>query len=360
MQETITNNNPESAKYKFKALKSKETAYFFEQLSMFTTSGIPIWESLQIIADNNPKSDRRELYHTLYLLVADGMFFSQAMDMVGCFPDYALGMIEVSEQTGRVDEVCKSLASYYRDKDKLSSSMKSSVVYPLCMAGMVFVVIFVLLVQVMPIFEQVFTQLGLSLNSVSSGLLGIGQVLNSYALYFLLGFVGILLIFFILSITPFGKKFLDKLYDSAPVTKKLSMTENANRFAFSMALILDSGLDIISALEFSSIITGSDTYKKKIQHALDELNEGESLDSALIVAKVFDSEYNGLITAGAKSGTSGKMFMSIADKYYEASQKQMNKILSIIEPALVAFLCLMVGMVMLSVMLPLVGILSGM
>ncbi len=345
---------------KFKPLKSGELAYFFEQLSLFTKSGIAVWESLQIIAENNKKNKNHSLFLYLYNSVSDGMFLSQAMDNTHCFPDYALGMIEVSEQTGRVDEVCASLASFYIDKDKLSRSVRSSVIYPLCMAGMVFAVIFILLIQVMPIFEQVFSQLGLAMNSVSATLIGVGELLNTYALGLLIFFVALVLFFSIIRLTPFGKNMLSSLYEVSPLTKKLCVSQNANRFAFSMSLILESGLDIISALEFSMLTTSSNKYKQKLKLALNSLKEGESLDKSLIEAKVFDSAYNGLISAGSKSGASGEMFMSISEKYHKETQDRIEKILSIIEPSLVAFLCLMVGMVMLSVMLPLVGILSGM
>ncbi len=345
---------------KFKALKSGELAYFFEQLSLFTKSGIAVWESLQIIAENNKKDKNYPLYSYLYNSVSDGMFLSAAMDDAKCFPDYALGMIEVSEQTGRVDEVCASLSSFYTDKDKLSRSVRSSVIYPLCMAGMVFAVIFILLIQVMPIFEQVFAQLGLAMNSVSSTLMGVGELLNTYAFALIIFFVALVLFFSILRITPFGKNLLSSLYEVSPFTKRLSVSQNANRFAFSMSLILESGLDIISALEFSMLTTSSKQYRQKLKGALNALKDGESLDTALINARVFDPSYNGLISAGAKSGASGEMFMSIAEKYHKETQNRIDKILAIIEPSLVAFLCLMVGMVMLSVMLPLVGILSGM
>ncbi len=344
----------------FKKLTSSELTYFFEQISVFSNSGIATWESLSIIADNTPEGKQKELFATVFDLVSGGMHLSVALRECGGFPDYALGMIEIGEQTGRLQEVSSALADYYKDKDVLSQSIRSSVTYPLCMSAMVLVVIFVLLVQVMPVFEQVFAQLGLALNPVSSFLLDIGTAMNSYTIIILSVVAALVVIYFIMRTTEGGKRTLAKLYGKAPFTGKLFEAENVNHFAFSMSLMVGSGIDTLSALEFSRDITGSDAIRAKIQRVIDEFDKGVSLADAIITSGIFSTAYTGMLVAGMRSGTVDSMFMSIAERYHIEAQRYTQRLLSIIEPTLVAILCIVVGMVMLSVMLPLTGILAGM
>ncbi len=353
-------NNIENKKEKFKELEAAQLAHFFEQLAMFSKNGIPTWESLYIISSNVENSSDKELFTRLYEYVADGDFFSEALQKCNCFPNYVIGMIEVAEQTGRVEEVSSSLASYYRGKDRLSQSLRAAAFYPMVMASMVFVVIFVILVEVMPVFEGVFTQMGLALNPVSTLLLNIGSALNQYSAIALSLIVVVVGIYFLMRITTGGKAKLKEWYDTFFLTKNLSESENANRFAFSLSLMLLSGVDLINALEFSKMIVDSKKMHKKINLIISEVEKGGSLAEAIINSGIFKPTYNGMISAGMRSGSESQMLMAVSQRYSEETEYNVQKLVGVIEPSLVAFLCIMVGAVMLSVMLPITGILTGM
>ncbi len=353
-------SSAQSGKNKWGKLPTTEIAYLFEQLATLSKSGISVWESLYIISSNAPKGKDEALLEHLYEKVADGAVFSQVLYDSGAFPDYAVGMVEVGEETGKVEEIFLALSQYYKNKDTLSKTIRSSVTYPLAMAAMVLVVVFVMLVQVMPVFEQVFSQLGLAMNSVSSFLLDFGRHLNSYAAY-IVAIIALLAVgYFIASLTEPGKRFLSKLYNSLPITKNLAKFENTNRFAFVMALMIESGVDIANALEFTTVIVDNESVLKKIDNVMDTMGKGNGFADAIMESEVFEPVYNSMIEAGVRTGSTGEMFMNIADRYYEQTQAHTRKLISVIEPTMVAVLCLLVGMVMLSVMLPLTGILSGM
>ncbi len=344
----------------FKELPAAQLAHFFEQLAMFSKSGIPTWESLYIISTNSENASDKKLFTRLYENVADGLFFSEALAKCNCFPNYVIGMIEVAEQTGRVEEVSSSLASYYRGKDRLAQSLKSAAFYPMVMATMVFAVIFVILVEVMPVFEGVFTQMGLALNPMSTLLLNIGSTLNQYSAVIFGVLAAIIIIFVLMNLSKGGKRKLKEMYDTFFLTKNLSESENANRFAFSLSLMLLSGVDLINALEFSKMIVDSKKMHKKINLIIKDVEKGGALSEAIISSTIFRPTYNGMISAGMRSGSESEMLMAVSERYLEETEYNVQKLVGIIEPSLVAFLCIMVGTVMLSVMLPITGILTGM
>ncbi len=347
-------------KDKYKVFSTLELANFFEQLAVLSRSGISTWESLTIISTNAPSATAKRLLSVISENVVNGQAFSLALYETKVFPDYACGMVEVGEQTGRLENVYLALNEYYKGKDRVARSIRSVVVYPLAMATMVFAVIFVLLTQVMPVFEQVFSQLGLALNPISSLLLNIGNNLNRYSLVIVGVVVVIIAAIILLRVTKRGRKTLSYIYDRSFLTKKLSYYESANHFAFGMSLMLSSGLDILNALEFSSIIVTGKTAQKRINKILKHIEDGEGLVEAIIESKIFDESYNSIVVAGMRSGSSSEMLMSVAESYYDETERHIGKLLAIVEPLMVGVLCVLVGMVMISVMLPLTSILSSM
>ncbi len=333
---------------------------FFEQLHTFYQSGITVWESLSVMAENAPTPEQKRLYDDLYDYTVDGFPLSEAMASTGRFPDYAINMCTIGEQTGHMDETLDSLRAYYVGKDALSQAIRSAVAYPLFMAGMVLTVIFVLIIQVMPVFQEIFAQLGLGMNPFATFLLTMGQNFNNYALITLSALVAVLLTVIIMQHTIGGKKIIANLYDLFPVTRKLARAQAANSLAFSVSLMLSSGIDTITAFELAETLLQSNYAKKKVDFIKLRLEDGYSLNDVLIESKMFEAKYNGIIVAGNRVGTTDNMLMSIAKRYQTETERRTQQLLGIIEPILVGVLCTMVGMVMLSVMLPLMGILSGM
>ena len=133
-----------------------ELAGFFGQLAMLVRAGISSEEALRLLRDDTQSQPERELLDRLLAPAERGEPLSAAMREAGGFPSYAVNMIEIGEQSGRLDEVLGSLASYYEREDSLGSMLKSAVTYPLIMLGMMLLVILVLSVKVLPIFTQVF------------------------------------------------------------------------------------------------------------------------------------------------------------------------------------------------------------
>ncbi len=345
---------------KKRELTPSELSELFEQLTMYFRSAISTWESLSIICDNAMTRKQRLLAQSLYNDVSDGLPFSKALVNTGCFPEYAIGMVELGEQSGRMEEVVEALATYYKRRDVMARSIRSAITYPLLMAGMVLAVVFVLIINVMPVFEQVFAQLGLVMNPFSQALLDFGQILaeNAQILMIILG--ALVVIFILIKVTPPGRVFSKRLYERSPFTRRLSYAENANRFAFSLSLMLASGIDPLRAFDFVSELVSPGKIRTRIKVIKERFEGGAALTDALIASKIFDTAFNGIITASVRAASVDEMLMSIADRYQVETERRLTRLLGIIEPMLVAIMCLLVGMIMLSVMLPLTSILTNM
>jgi type IV pilus assembly protein PilC len=275
-------------------LSTAELEAFFQQLALFLKSGIPTWEGLALLGK---EADGRnsELFLSLSAKVSDGSSLSAALLQSGRFPGYAVDMVRMGERTGRMQEIAEALRAYYQGRDSLSRELRTSVVYPLSMTGMVLVVIFVLTVAVMPVFEQVFKQLGLAMNPFSLSLMQFGQAFSQSALVILIVVFAIVVVFFLLRFTKKGRVTLLRAYDTSPLTRKMAAVIAAERFAFSMSLMLESGIYIVDALRFAVELEESEKAKARITELERLLEEGKPLQEAIFASGIFEKSYNGLI-----------------------------------------------------------------
>lgn len=342
-----------------KELSAAELEDLFQQLALFFKSGIPAWEGLALLGEE-AGGKNSELFRALSAKVEDGSSLSDAFLQNGRFPGYAVDMVRMGERTGRMQEIAEALRLYYGGRDVLARELRTSVVYPLSMAGMVLVVIFVLTVAVMPIFEKVFKQLALAMNPLSLSLLRFGQAFSQSALAILIVVIAFVVVFFLLRFTKKGRIALLRAYETSPLTRKVAAIGAAERFAFSMSLMLESSIYILDALPFAAELEESEMAKARIVELERLLAEGMPLQEALFACGIFEESYNGMIAAGLRTDTPGTMLMEVALRCRRDAETRRQRLLAIFEPALVILLCVLVGLVILSVMLPLAGILSGM
>jgi type IV pilus assembly protein PilC len=158
----------------YRALSADELSVFCAQLAMILKSGIPVAEGLSIMHGDMQKTAGEAILADLNARVQAGGPLHEALDGAGCFPKYMVDMVQIGSETGRLDEVMEQLSIYYEREEQIAKSVKSAVAYPLVMIVMMILVIGVLIVRVLPIFAQVFAQLGAEMSAFSVGVMNFG------------------------------------------------------------------------------------------------------------------------------------------------------------------------------------------
>lgn len=235
-----------------KVLSNKELSTFCSQMALILRSGISSTEGLSIMLEDAPQEEGQQILKTVLEQIEQTGCLWTSLEEARVFPKYLCDMVEIGEQAGRLDDVMSALAAHYEREDAISKNIKSAVTYPLVMIVMMLAVVLVLITKVMPIFEQVFEQLGTGLTGISRSVMGFGQVLNRYALVFIVIAVFIIVLFFYFSCTEKGRESLKNLAGRFFLTKGLSEKIAAARFASGMSLALSSGLDTDQSLEMVS------------------------------------------------------------------------------------------------------------
>lgn len=338
---------------------NSDISIFCGQLALILKSGISSLEGISVMLEDSTDEAEKAFLQIIYDHLLETGNLSDALTATGRFPKYMLQMTDIGEKTGTMDDVMEHLCTYYERESSISQSLRSAITYPMIMSGMMIVVIIVLLVKVMPIFNQVFIQLGTEMTGFSKTLMNIGNVLNRYSLVFIILLAFIVLFSFFATRTTPGKKLMRSLCYKLPVLRSVFENTAACRFAGGMALTLGSGLDTEQSLKLTGSLNEDPLFQKKLDVCYKELDEGQDLYDAIHTAGIFSGIYARMASIGAKTGTMDRVMERIASLYQEEVDKRINNFLTILEPTLVILLSLFVGIILMSVMLPLIGIMSG-
>lgn len=164
-----------------KTLSNTELTTFCSQFSLILRSGISSLEGLSIMLEDTPEGDGTVLLKGMIATMEETGSLYEALITSKVFPPYLCSMVEIGEQSGRLDDVMASLSEHYHREEEMARNIKSAVTYPLVMLGMMMVVIFVLIVKVLPVFNEVFRQLGTGLTGISGTILSLGNTISRYA-----------------------------------------------------------------------------------------------------------------------------------------------------------------------------------
>ena len=340
-------------------LTDAQIFHFFEQLKTLSGAGITPAQALQIMREDNANAEIGPLLTKLSEQLESGGQLSAAVEDSGQFPDYVKSLLLIGEETGKVDDVCGSLSEYYEQEDELRQAIRSAVSYPVLMIGMMFVVVIVLISRVMPVFSQIFDQLGVSAGGAARALIALSGALSHAYIVLIVLFVLCAAAFLYFYFTERGKKQFSGLMARFPLTRRFSEDLALTRFANGMKLTLSAGLDPLSCLELSGQITENEHVREKIETCRQSILSGAEFSEALTGAGLFSRFYAGMISVFARTGSVERAMEFIAGQYRKDTGRRISRVLSAIEPTMVAILSVVVGLILLSVILPLIGVMTN-
>ena len=341
-------------------LGNKELFHFCEQFSIILHSGISSAEGLHILYEDSTSEESRELFSSLLSHLEETGSLSEALSLSGLFPGSMISYVKLGEETGCLDEIMTTLSRHYEQEIEISENIKSAVAYPLVMLGMMAGVILILLVKVLPVFQQVFRQMGMEMGGISQGLLNVGASISRYSTV-ILAAAGILILCLLFAVLhPKGRQLLDKTVSALPRLREIPVAIDYGRLTQGIALGLRSGLGPETSLSLAGALISHPIVKQRLEKAAAILNQGMPLSQAMTDSGLFQGMEARLISVGFHAGSGDEVMAKLSERYRSDSLAMISRMVSIVEPAIVIILSLLVGFVLLSVMMPLLGILSEM
>lgn len=316
------------------------------QLGDLLHAGISPEESFSILAEDAQREQERALFTALSEALAAGQPLSKALSDQGAFPDYMLGMLGIAECTGTMEEVCTALAAHFDREDKLEESIRSAVAFPLLMGAVMAALLIVMAVVVLPVFDGVFASMGLMLSPIASGLMHAGKWLVAVAAVVLVAGLGACA-----AVAAARKR--GKLQGT-----RLFRENGAVRFASAMALMLHSGLELEEALRRAGSLTGTPAAVQSADAAAEKLALGATLSDALVDTGLFSGFHLRMLRVGERAGCIERTMDEVAARMAGAAETKVDERISRIEPAVIMALAAAAGLILLSIMLPLLGVLA--
>jgi len=341
------------------ALSYPELSAFCAQVSMILKAGIPLHEGLAVMRDDATEQTGRGVLETICAKAEQGLPLRTALEAAGVFPRYMLDMVEIGETSGKLEEVMTSLASYYDRQESLSQSVRRAVTYPAVMVGMMLLTMLVLVVKVLPVFRRVYQRLGSGVSDFTQGLLRFGSALGTVALVVLCVCAAAALVLLLMRTTAGGRRALSRLARRLPFTRGVGDTISSGRFAASMALMLGSGMDLNRSLELAAQLLGDSPMAGQVQRCRQQVEDGISFADALTDNHIFSGLSARMITVGMRSGSVDRVMERIALQCDQEAAARLEGLVAVLEPTLVAILSVVVGIILVSVMLPLMGVMSS-
>lgn len=341
-----------------KKLNSEEMITFCSQMALILHAGISPFEGISMMMEEQKNPEGEALLLMIYQEMEMGKSLYDGMKICGVFPKYACQMIHLGEVSGRLDEVMHSLADYYTRENALYKNVWHAISYPLFMLVMMVGVLLVLMIKVMPVFQEVFYSLGTQMEGTAGAVLRMGQAASRYSGMIMFLFAVFLGLCFWISRTEKGQEQAKRWLKKSRFTKFLMRRMAQHRLAFGMSMSLRSGLDPECSMEMMTDLVNDGEMAEKIQRCVDQMKQGSFFEEAVMVCGLFDGIHNRMIRIGQRTGSLDQVMEEIAKQCEEEVTESIWHKISMIEPTIVIVLAVLVGVILLSVMLPLMSIMS--
>ena len=333
---------------------------FCLELAMLTSSGIALTDGFAMMHDDEPTAEGKMLFSSVRQELEKGVSLSQALQQTEQFPEHMIAMLNVGERTGRSEETLQALAVHYERQESMQFAIKNALIYPSILLVMMVIVVVVLIVYVMPIFSEVFNRLGTHMSPVAIGLMqfGIGLRAASGSIALLFGVIGLLFlaVVFVPSVKAAVTGALLGFFAHRGVFSALSTSQ----FTSAVSLALASGLSSRDAVELAAgFIEKNKVTIGRYNRCLNDLEEGHSLAEALVSAEIVSARNGRVLALGSLSGLGDTAMAEVAAKMTREAQMLLDSLIAKIEPTMVIITSLIVGLILLTVMLPLVSIMTS-
>ena len=336
-----------------KGVATKDLQIFTRQLSTLLASGIPIMQSLEVLAQSTASPGLRVALAEIVAEINKGRRFGEAMaEHPKVFDRFYVNMIKAGEESGNIDQILNRLAQYIEKAAKISGKVKGAMVYPMAIMAVAALVVSGLMIFIIPKFESLFASSGQELPGLTKMVVQTSRVFVSYWYFVIAG--GGAAIFGGLNYyrSPDGKKTIDSVAIDLPYVGDLIIKSSVARFTRTLSTLLGSGVSIMEALDISSKVVGNHVIENALLRAREAISEGKSLTVPLSKEKYIPQMVTQMIGVGEQTGAIDTMLNKVADFYEDEVDNAVGALTSLMEPLMMVFLGGIVAVIVVAMYLP--------
>lgn len=330
---------------------AKEVTLFLQELSLLLLSGQTLAGALALI-EQDPSAPRiQALARRLRDAISSGRSFNESLaDEGGAFPPVCVGMVKAAEAAGNLDSVLNLIAVTREKEQKLRSRFLSSLLYPALLVVFAIVTIVLMVMVVVPQFKDTLSEQTAQLPAGTVALLAASDWLTQNGLAMLIAFcfgIGVLVL---LLRREAGRLALERLLLATPLVGSIIQLSMTARFCRTLGVLLSSGLGLPASLALTRDVIGNEQARGMIQQIGVALREGEDFTKPLRQSNIFPQLVTSLLRIGAESGSLAEASLRLADMYETKLEFALQRLLTVLEPAIILLVSVFIGFIVLSIM----------
>jgi type IV pilus assembly protein PilC len=333
----------------------KDLVKFIRQFATMIDAGLPLVQCLEILSSQEPNPRFQAALRDIKSSVEQGATFSDSLRRhPKIFNDLFVNLVQAGEVGGILDTILGRLAAYIEKNVKLARQVRGAMAYPIAVIVILIAVLIVLMTFVIPAFESMFAEFGAkdALPALTKAVIAISKGFISYLPFLVVGGAGLFMLVTYLYRKPRGKRFVHKMILRLPIMGPVLQKIAVARFTRTLGTLLSSGVPILDALDIVAKTAGNVIIEEGLLYARARISEGKNMAEPLAEIKVFPGMVVQMVAVGEQTGALDTMLAKIADFYEDEVDVAVAALTSLIEPLLMVIVGAIVGVVLISMYLP--------
>lgn len=339
-------------------LTMSEKYMFCNRMAMILESGFSLNQGVTMVYEEMDDKNIKGVLQEVAKYLDEQVSFSEAIDLTKAFDDYMVNLVKVGETSGNLDDVMQSLSEYYARIDDITNKLKQALTYPIILIIMMVVVVGIIVFKVLPIFKDVLNGLGSDLSSYANSFMEFGQIFSLICFAVLLVLVIVIIAGYLYQRVT-HVNVLSNVVQKSFLTRKLSRALNKAQITYALSLFISSGYDLQEAMKFVPKLVDDKQLRANLEKCNEDLINGDSFVEVIKKYQIYQGMQLNMIQVGFKTGQVDIIMKQLSNSFQEEVSRAIDQFLNIIEPTIVTLLSLVVGIVLMSVMLPLISIMSS-
>jgi type IV pilus assembly protein PilC len=336
------------------SITTSDIAIFSRQLATMLAAGIPLVQAFEIVGNGHDNAAMQKLIMAIKADVEGGSSLAEAIQKHPLyFDDLFVNLVEAGEQAGALETLLDKIATYKEKTEAIKKKIKKALTYPAAVLVVAFVVTTILLIFVIPAFEDLFQGFGADLPTFTRMVIDLSLFVREKGMY-LAGMIGaaIATFFYFKKRSRAMRHFLDRMMLKAPIIGPILQKASIARYARTLSTMFAAGVPLVEALQSVAGATGNIVYEVGVLQMRDEVSTGQRLQVAMENTDLFPNMVIQMIAVGEESGSLDEMSAKVADFYEEDVDNAVDNLSSLLEPLIMAILGVLVGGLVVAMYLP--------
>lgn len=342
-----------AAKGKGGAPKLEDAVIVSRQMATMIRAGLPLIEVLDILADQADKASIKKILREIEKDVESGSSFTEAIQKhPRLFDTFFISMVRAGEASGMLDSILDQVATYLEKVLSIRRKVKTAVMYPATVSIVAACITVFLLIKVVPVFEEIFSDLGSDLPKPTQVTLFASNLLQVHLLKIIIGLIVLIIVIRQWGKTKGGRYKLDYMKLHLPIFGPIFLKVAIARFTRTLSTLIKAGVNILFALEITAKTAGNRVIEDAVLKTRTSIQSGESITRPLVESRCFPPMVTRMIDVGERTGALESMLSKIADFYEDQVDAAVSGLTSLIEPLLIVGLGLVIGFLVISMFMP--------